>query len=769
MTTRRDFLKGSGALVVSFSAQALLPRAVRAAPAGQFGTQASHIDGAALDAWLAVGADGRITAYTGKCDLGQGIFTAQVQLVAEELYVPMAHVTMVECDTAVTPDQGTTSGSQSTPVNFNDENLGLAAATAREVLLEMASKRLGAPVARLAIAAGVISSPAGARVTYGELVGGRRFELPLRKTAKRKPPSAWTTLGKPVTSLDRVALVTGRFEYVHHLRVPGMLHGRVVRPPDMGATLAGVDASSARGVAGFVDVVVRESFVGVVARTQFAAMVAAERLKVRWKPGPALPPRETFFDFLRRQPSRDQIAIDSSDVDAALERAGDRVIRARYTYPYQMHGSLGPSCAVADVRADGVTVWSPTQSVYPTRSCLAKLLGVPIETVRVVFKRGSGCYGLNGADAVSFDAAILSQAVRAPVRVQFTRQDEMKWENYGAACAIELRAVLGSDGAIAAWDREAWVAALGSRPGYDRPGNIITGMLLGHEPEPLAIGPAAPPKGKLDNRSNAVPAYVAGCIAGTCGGEGTIRSERVVTHTVRSPFFTGPLRSPLRIQNTFANESFMDEVCARAGTDPVAFRLRHLRDERIIGVLRAAAKAAQWQAGPRRERSATGEGIARGRGVACVSYEGHNGYAALIADVDVHVASGVVHPRRYVVAIDCGPISNPDGLRNQVEGGLLQGTSRALVEEVTWDEHRVTSVDWSSYPSLHLDYDVPAIETVFVTPTGVPATGAGETSITLVPAAISNAVFDATRARLRDVPFTPARVLVALRGAGSAS
>jgi CO/xanthine dehydrogenase Mo-binding subunit len=768
MTTRRDFLKTGGALVVSFGAATLLPRSVTAAPAGAFDTRPSHIDPGALDAWLAVGADGRVTACTGKCDFGQGIFTAQVQLVAEELDVPIARVTLIECDTAFTPDQGTTSGSQSTPVNFNTENLALAAATAREALLEMASKRLNVPVARLAIADGVISGPGSARVTYGELVGGRRFELPLRKTAKRKPPSAWTTLGKPVTSLDRVALVTGGFEYVHHVRVPGMLHGRVVRPPDMGATLAGVDASSVRGVPGFVDLVVRESFVGVVARTQFAAMVAAQQLRAHWKPGPALPPRETFFDFLRRQPSRDQTAVDSSDVDAALARGGDRVIRARYTYPYQMHGSVGPSCAVADVRADGVTVWSPTQSVYPTRSCIAKLLGLPVETVRVVFKRGSGCYGLNGADAVSFDAAILSHAVRAPVRVQYTRQDEMKWENYGAACAIELRAALGSDGTIAAWDREAWVAALGSRPGYDRPGNIITGMLLGHEPEPLAIGPAPPPKGALDNRSNAVAPYIAGCIAGACGGEGTIRSERVVTHTVRSPLFTGPLRSPLRIQNTFANESFMDELCARAGADPVAFRLRHLRDDRIIGVLRAAAKAAGWQAGPRRGRAPIGEGVARGRGVACVGYEGHNGYAALIADVDVHVATGVVHPRRYIIAHDCGPISNPDGLRNQVEGGLLQGTSRALVEEVTWDERRVTSVDWSSYPSLHLDYDVPAIETVFVTPAGVPATGAGETSITLVPAAIGNAVFDATGARLRDVPFTPARVLAALRDAGSA-
>ena len=767
MTTRRDFLKTGGALVVSFGAQAVLPRTAAAAPEGAFGTRRSHIDAGALDAWLAVGGDGRVTAYTGKCDLGQGIFTAQVQLVAEELDVAIARVTMIECDTAITPDQGTTSGSQSTPVNFNTENLALAAATAREALLEMASKRLRVPRARLAIADGVISGPRGARVTYGELVGGRRFELPLRATAKRKPPSTWTTLGKPVMALDRVALVTGGFEYVHHVRVPGMLHGRVVRPPEMGAVLASVAAASVRGVPGFVELVVRQSFVGVVARTQFAAMAAAAQLHVEWKPGPALPPQATFFDFLRSQPSRDQVAVDSSDVDAVLGRGGDRVIRARYTYPYQMHGSVGPSCAVADVRGDGVTVWSATQSVYPTRSCVAKLLGVPVETVRVVFKRGAGCYGLNGADAVSFDAAILSQAARAPVRVQYTRQDEMQWENYGAACAIEHRGVLAADGTIAAWDREAWVAALGGRPGDDRPGNVITGMLLGHPPEPVATGRAEPAKPTFDNRSNAVPPYLAGCVAGACGG-GTIRSERVVTHTVRSPFFTGPLRSPLRIQHTFANESFMDELCARAGADPIAFRLRHLRDDRIIGVLRAAAKASGWQGRPLRGRAPAGEAVARGRGVACVGYEGHNGYVALIADVDVHVATGVVHPRRYLIALDCGPISNPDGLRNQIEGGLLQGTSRALVEQVTWDERRITSVDWGSYASLHLDYDVPAIETVFVTPAGVPATGAGETSITVTPAAIGNAVFDATGARLRDVPFTPARVRAALRDAGSA-
>lgn len=708
---RREFLGGSGAMIVAFS---LLPRVSRAAGAKE------------LDAWLAIGADGAITAYTGKCDLGQGIATAQVQLVAEELSVAMAKVTLVECDTALTPDQGTTSGSQSTPTNFNTENLALAAATAREALLALAAKRLGTK--RLAIDDGVITG-GGRKVTYGELVGGKRFELPLDKKAKRKPIAAWKTLGQPLTSIDRVALLTGQFEYVHHVRVPGMLHGRVVRPPQLGATLVSVGK-----IAG-AQVVVKANFIGVVAETQYAAMVAAQRLEVVWKPGPALPPQPTFFDWLRAQPAHDQVNVD-----------GEAMVpthRATYTFPYQSHGSVGPSCAVADVRGDGATVWSPTQSAFPTRSCIAMLLGVAVDKVRVVFKRGSGCYGLNGADAVSFDAAVLSQAVGKPVRVQYTRADEFASENYGSACAIDHRATL-VDGAIAAWDREAWVASLGNRPGGDKPGNVITGMLLGYEPEPLDKKPAKKSK-QIDNNSNAIPAYVA-------SAGGTVKRERVVTHTVRSPFLTGPLRSPLRIQNTFANESFVDELAHAAGADPIAFREHHLRDPRVLGVLRAAAKAADWKPGQR-----------RGRGVACVAYEGQNGYAAMVAEVEVDTTTGAIKPRRYVVAIDCGPISNPDGLRNQVEGGLLQGTSRALVEQIAWDASRVTSTDWSTYPSLHLDFELPTIEIVTVVPTGVPATGAGETSITLVPAALANAVFDATGARLRDVPFTPARVLEALR------
>jgi nicotinate dehydrogenase subunit B len=757
--SRREFLKSAGALIVSLGPlSATFGQEERP---GQFGTHSSHIDPDKLDSWIAVNADGTVTAYTGKCDLGQGIFTAQTQLIAEELCVPLQAVKLVQCDTAVTPDQGSTSGSQSTPTNFNMRDLALAAATAREALVNMAATHFGEDATSLTAKDGYVTSRSGKRASYAELIGVKNFSIPVDKKAKRRSPEEWTVLGKPVAALDHAALMTGIFEFVQNVRVPGMLHGRVVRPPEMGARLLSLDESSIQGIQGLVSVVRKKDFVGVVAETQFAAVQAARRLVCRWEPGPPLPPREVFFEYMQRQPSHDERSVDSGDVPEALRNA-HRTLHARYTYPYQMHGSLGSSCAVADVKAKSATVWSPTQAVYPTRNCIAMLLNMPPDNVRVIFVRGSGCYGLNGADAASFDAAVLSQAVGRPVRLQYTRQDEMRWENFGNACVIEHHVGLAEDGSIVAWDRENWVANRGSRPGYDKPGNVISGMLLGYEPEPVKPASARPPARKLRNGSNTVPEYLAGCAGGACSGSGIVKSERVLTHTMASPFYTGPLRSPLRIQNTFANECFMDELAIAVHVDPVEYRLRHLRNDRVRGVLQAATRAAKLRADTSHMWSEIEKTEMMGRGVACVAYEGDNGYAALIADVIVNRHTGVVRPVKFTVAIDCGPISNPDGLRNQVEGGLLQGMSRALVEEVTWDAKRITSVDWIGYSSLRMDYEMPDIEVVFVVPENVPATGAGETSITVTPAAIGNAIFDAVGVRLRHLPFTPARVLAAL-------
>lgn len=769
--SRRRFLKTSGALVVSFAATDFAHGCAAAL------AQATRPTDGQLDSWIAVSADGMVTAYTGKCELGQGMQTAQTQLIAEELAVAVGRVRLIQCDTAVSPDQGTTSGSQSHPTNFNRANLAQAAATARETLMQMASTRLGVETSQLTIVGGVVSarSDSSKRVTYGELIGGKRFNIALSRAAVRKHPSTWTLLGTSVPRVDLPALVTGQLEFVHNVRVPGMLHGAVVRPSEVGAALVDVDEASVRDVGGLVKVVVRSNFVGVVAEKPWQAIQAASKLKTTWTPGTELPSQARFYDVVRKQPSRDTLVVDSRDVDQRLREAAS-VVEATYLHPYQMHGSVGSSCAVADVRADRATVWSSTQAAYALRSATATLLGLATENVRVVFTRGSGCYGINGADTVAYDAAILSQATGRPVRVQLSRKDEMAWENYGFAYVIDQRVGLDRAGNIIVWDCESWSPSLGGRPGYETPGNVVTGMLAGFQPATVAARAPASPPAAFNNGSNAAPSYVAGCVRETCGGTGAVKSERALTHTIRSPFFTGPLRSPSRLQNTFAHESFMDEIAASVKVDPVAYRLRHLRDPRLIAVVNAAAKAANWETRPsprprdlRRVRlqpdqgKATGTAdIVSGRGFACVLYEGDNGYCAMVAEVDVEQRTGRLIVKRLVSSQDCGPISSPDGMRNQIEGGALQGLSRALGEEVTWDDRKVTSVDWRSYHSLTLGFEVPRIESVLINRPDQEASGAGETTITLVAAAIGNAIFDATGARIREVPFTAERVKKAL-------
>jgi CO/xanthine dehydrogenase Mo-binding subunit len=751
--SRRDFLKTSGVLIVGFSAGGLMLRAQ--------GPRAGSSD--RLDSWIAIGADGRVTAYTGKVELGQGMQTAQTQLIAEELSVPVSGVHLVQCDTALCPDQGTTSGSQSHPTNFNERNLARAGATARDALLTLAATRLGVAANELTIADGVISVTRNAskKVSYGDLVGGRTFNVPLNPKAERKPMSAWKVLGTSVPRVDMPAMATGTLEYVHHVRVPGMVYGAVVRPPEVGATLVSVDQQSVTALPGVVKVVVKNNFVGVVAEKPWQAIQAANKLKATWTPGAGLPDHDRFYDHLKTQPSRAAFVVNSGDVDQKLQGAAT-TIKATYFHPYQMHGSMGSSCAVADVKDGRATIWSASQAVFGVKSAAATMLGLKPEDVHVIFTRGSGCYGINGADTVSYDAALMSQAVGRPVRVQLSRKDEMAWENYGFAYVIDERAGLDAAGNIIAWDHQSWSASLGGRPGYNQPGNVVTGTLTGHEPAPFS--PSAQPgrPTAFNNGANAAPSYVTGRVGNAAGGTGTVSSERVLTNTIRSPFYTGPLRSPSRLQNTFAHESFMDEIAARVKVDAVVYRLRHIQDARLKEVVSTAAKAANWQTRPSPRPNPGKTGIASGRGMSCCLYEGDNGYCALVAEVDVDQATGRIIVKRFVSAQDCGPISTPDGMKNQIEGGALQGLSRALGEEVTWDEKKVTSVDWRTYHSLTMGADVPAIESVLINRSGVEATGAGETTITLVASAVANAIFDATGARIRQVPFTPERVKAAL-------
>lgn len=758
---RRGFLKSAGALVVGFSmtgSDALAQFGLAPIPGSPRNDQ--------VDSWIAIAADGSVTAYSGKEELGQGISTAQQQLVAEELSVAFERVKLIYCDTALTPDQAYTSGSQSHPANFNHANLALACATAREALLTMAAKRLGVSADQLTAVNGVIGVKGDARktVSYGSLVAGQKLNLALEHNAKRKHPTEWKVLGKPIGRPDMAAMATGQFEYVHNVRLPGMLHGRVVRPPGVGATVVSVDESSVKNIPGLVKVVVRKNFIGVVAEKQWEAIQAAAKLNVNWTAGTGLPKPEGFHQTLRNRPSRDQLLVDSEDTQVTLSHAA-ATHQATYTYPYQMHGSVGSSCAVADVHGDKATLYSPTQGVWYQKTTGAMLLGLKPENVHVVFRRGSGCYGLNGADTVSYDAMILSQAVQKPVRVQLSRKDEMAWENYGNAWAIDERAGLDEHGNIVAWEHESWTPSLGNRPGPNTPGNVITGMLAGYHPAPFSPSPAQQPRA-YNNNSNGIPSYVAGRVGEKDGGTGRVRSERVLVHTVESPFWTGPLRSPARLQNTFAHESFMDELAARVKQDPVEYRLRHLKSERVIGVLRAATQAAEWETRPSPQSPNSRTGIATGRGVACVAYEGDNGYTGIVVEAAVDQDTGKVLVKRIWVGIDAGPISNPDGLRNQAEGGALQGMSRALGEEVTWDDQKVTSVDWRTYHSLPLGFEIPEIQCLLVNQPDQEATGAGETSITVVAAAIGNAIFDATGVRLREIPFTPERVKKALQERG---
>lgn len=761
IVSRRRFLKTSGALVVGFGATGLVAR---------FGplptTAAQGINGVGnnqLDAWIAIGADGKVTAYTGKCELGHGLHTAQTQLIAEELSVPFERVTLIQCDTALTPDQGTTSGAQSHPTNFNQANLARAGATARAVLIQRASARLGVPADQLIARDGTITArnDASKRISYGDLIGGQKFGVALDANARRKPHAEWTTLGKPIPRIEIPAMVTGRFEYVHNVRVPGMVYGQVVRPPVVGASLVNIDESSVTNLPGVLKVVVRKNFVGVVAAKPYQALQAAEKLKVTWSAGVGLPNQADFHDFLRTQkPTRDTLTVNSRDVDEKLS-SSSRVVKATYRYPYQMHASFASSCAVADVQGERATIYSATQAVHPMKSSAAQLLGLRPENVRVIFRMASGCYGCNGADTVSYDAALMSQAVGKPVRVQLSRKDEMAWENYGYAFVIDQKAGLDAAGNIVTWDHESWSAVMGGRPGANNPGNVVTGMLAGFEPAAFAAR-SAPEPTNFGNGSNAVASYVTGCVNGRCGGTGKVTSQRVLTHNIRSPFFTGPLRSPERLQNTFAHESFMDEIAAAVRVDPVEYRLRHLADPRLVRVVREAAAAAKWESRPSPRPANPRSGVVSGRGLSCVLYEGDNGYCAVVAEVEVNQGTGVIVAKRLTVANDCGPISNPDGLANQLEGGALHGVSRTLLEEVTWDRQKVTSIDWRSYAPLYLGAEVPVIQTVLVNTPESEAMGAGETSVTAVPAAIANAVFDATGVRLREIPFTPNRVREAL-------
>jgi len=729
--TRREFIVGGGALIVGFS---LAGSAGRSTAAQSTGARTVLLED--VDAFLAIGNDGTVRVYTGKVDLGTGTRTALRQIAAEELDVAFDHVDLIEGDTALTPDQGPTWGSLT--IQVGGVQIRQAAATARKALVEMAAQRLRAAPADLEVHYGVVrlKSDATKSVSYSELIGDREFHLKVDKAAPLKKPADYTLVGKSVPRVDIPAKVTGEWTYMHDVRVPGMVHARVVRPPAMGATLQGVDESSVAGIKGLIKVVRVKDFLAVVADNEWAAVKGAERLKATWSSWAGLPEMDRLYDTVRRAPiHKDEVTLGRGDARAALESAA-RTLAATYEFGIHTHGSIGPSCAIADWRDGKLTVWTASQATHWLRRDLSATFGIPLAGIHVMYFDGAGCYGRNGHEDAAADAALLSREVGRPVRVQWMRHDEHGWDPKGPPTLVDLKAGLDGSGRVIAWQSEFWIpkATITQSP------TIIAAELAGL-PKKEDINPG-------NVFQNSAPPY-------------TFANAHAVCHRLETtPFRPSWIRTPGRMQNTYANEAFMDELAAAAGADPVEFRLRHLNDPRGVEVLQAAVKRAGWQ--PRPSPKPSSSQVATGRGVTYVRYENTRTYVAAVAEVEVDRRSGGVVCKRFVVAHDCGLMINPDGVRAQIEGNIVQTVSRTLFEELKWDRSRVTSVDWKSYPILRFP-EAPQIDIELLDRPGEPPWGAGEPAAAVVPSAISNAVFDAIGVRLRTVPFTPDRVKAAIR------
>jgi nicotinate dehydrogenase subunit B len=691
-----------------------------------------------IDDWLAIEPDGTVRAFSGKVELGTGTCTALAQIVAEELDIPFERVHMVMGDTARTPDEGYTAGSMT--IQTSGTALRNAAAEARRILLEMASERLDAEPDELVIHDGVISliQDPERNASFAELVGGKLFNREVSGRAPLKPTETYRIVGKSIARVDLPAKITGQPSFIQDLRLPGMLHGRLVRPPGPGAKLISVDEHSIQDIPGMVKLVQRGNFIGVVTEREEQALQAVKQLKVEWKESPAFPPMEDLYAYMRAQKTDDVLLIEQGDVEAALSES-DQQLHATYYQPYHAHASVGPSCAVADVKDDQITIWASTPGPYPLRNAIAEMIAVPIEKVHVMHVEGAASYGQNGSDDVAADAVILSQAVGRPVRVQWSREDEFSWEPKAPAMVMEVNGGLDAQGNVVAWDYQVWSPSHTARPRSAH--QLLTAQLLNRQGD-------IPPRLSYGAERNAPTNY-------------SFLIQRVRIHWLaRSPLRASSFRSLGGAENTFANESFMDELAAAARVDAVEFRMRYLKDARLREVLQAAADKANWD--PRPSPRAEQVGAAEGRGVAFAQYENDQAIVACIAFVQVDLQSGNVRAKRIVIAHDCGLIINPDGLKNQIEGNVIQSLSRVLKEEVIFDEFRIKSVDWDTYPILKFS-EVPDIDIVLINRPDQPAVGAGEPSTITTSAAVANAIFDAVGVRLRQIPFNPERVVDAMK------
>jgi CO/xanthine dehydrogenase Mo-binding subunit len=737
--SRRSFLAAGGVLIVGLGLDGLgRGQAQTVAGADRFLGKPLASD--ALDSFLAVHADGSVTIFVGKVDIGTGGRIAMRQLVGEELDIPLERIAMIEGDTALTPNQGPTSGSYG--IARGGVQLRQAAATARQALLAQAAQRLGKPVGDLEVVDGVVRAKDGsASVGYGELIGDRAFNLKVDAKAPLKAPERFRFIGKPLPRPDLPAKVTGHHRYLQDLVLPGMLHARVIRPPALGATLVSVDESSIAGIGGARTVRI-QSFLAVVAEREWDAIRAARALQTKWTAGTGLPDYTKEFDSMRASKIvRDQDIAKRGDLSAlSAPPAGTRTLAATYRWPIQTHGSIAPSCGVADVRADRATVWSSSQATHNLQNTCARALGLEKDRVRVIYLDGSGSYGPNGDADAAMEAALLSKTVGRPVRVQWSRREEHGLDPKGPAQLLELRAAVDPDGQIAAWETQAWLPIATA--------NLPNIPLLSLD---LAGIPQTPGRSTGLIYQNIDPPYA-------------MPNLHAVVHWLPdAPLRTSAIRAPGKVANTFAVESFTDEVAALARVDPVEFRLKRLTNPRGIEVLRRAAARMGWQPRPSPRPIDRTLAVLTGRGIAYVHYKHEETLVAMGMEVAVERATGRIRVTRVVCAQDCGLMINPECVQSQLEGNIIQTISRTLFEEVVYDRNGVTTVDWASYPILTFP-DVPALEFELIQRLDQPPLGAGEAASTPVPAALSNAVFDATGVRLRTVPFRAERVKAALAG-----
>jgi nicotinate dehydrogenase subunit B len=713
---RRQFLSTGGALLVSFSLPA------RADGMGSLTKQPM------LDAWIRIGADGRITVFTGKAELGQGAKTAILQIAAEQLAVAMSAIEIVTADTERTPNEGYTAGSNS--VKDSGTAILHAAAQARELLLMQAAKRFGAPPSALTVEDGQIIAGDGRRIGYGALVEGQLLHA--RAAEKSTLIRARKLMGQSVPRVDIPGKVTGAPAYVQDLRLPDMVHARVVRPPSYGARLKSIDTDAVAKMPGVIKLVRDGNFIGVIAAREWTAVQALRALRARslWEEQGTLP--ADAHEKLRQLPARDTVI---AGADSALP-AGARTLEASYTRPYQLHGAIGPSCAVARYDDGKLTVWTHSQGVYPLRGALAQLLAMPAERVHCIHVEGSGCYGHNGADDVAADAALLARALPGrPVRVQWMREDEHAWEPYGPAMLSRAQASLDASGNVSGLQYEVWSNTHSTRPG-GKAGNLLAGRQVGkpfEAPPPQAL---AQPEGGGDR--NAIPYY-------------RLPNVRVTHHFIpQMPLRVSALRALGAYMNVFSLESFMDELAAAAKADPVEFRLRYLEDPRAKEVIRIAAARFGWTQYRRQN--------GRGRGFAFARYKNLAAYAAIAMEVAAERETGDLRVLRVVAAVDSGEAVNPDGIRNQIEGGILQSISWTSFEAATFNDTRITSRDWGGYPILRFSHVPQKIEVHVLDRPGQPFLGTGEAAQGPAAGALANALADATGVRVRDLPFSPARL-----------